>query len=153
MAKNAKSSWVGKTSAPQFKTYQTAGQLQPVAAPTPPAAVTPTTPVTPVTPTVPVTPMPIYTPPADQPFTGIPGFSLGGGLASGVIGNDLGNGNLQGDTAVAGDDANAGRIALAHAIMNQSAPQPFVRGPSIGVPNASTLRNGVGGLGSIRRNN
>lgn len=52
MAKSAKGSWVGKTAAPVFKTYQTAGQLQPAAAPSapPPVQAAPA----PVVPTAPI---------------------------------------------------------------------------------------------------
>lgn len=64
MPKNAQGSWVGTTARPTFKTYQTAGQLQPAA---PPAAAPSTPPPAPIVP-----PGPVQLP---------PGFDFGGGVA------------------------------------------------------------------------
>lgn len=65
MAKNANSTWVGKTARPQYQTYQTAGLLRPTPQP-PVSPVTGTTPTQPVP--TPVTPPPVAPPPGYPPI-------------------------------------------------------------------------------------
>ena len=67
MPKNAQGTWVGTTQQPTFRTYQTAGMLQPSGSPStppPPPVVTPPPPI--------ITPPPVFTPPpVIQPPTDI----------------------------------------------------------------------------------